>query len=69
MEKIPIGTKIKFLKDLTERANEDHPDIIFAEKDDTGEIISYDAWEGYLVKWDKWDAPFGAQLNIDFEIL
>jgi hypothetical protein len=58
------GTRIKFIRDITEAANEEHPDIIFAKEGDMGKIVSIGScWEGYVVKW---DAPFGASLDIDF---
>lgn len=55
-----VGSKIVFNKTLLAPANEDHPPIVYAYKNETGEIISYKAREGYLVKTDSWPASFGA---------
>lgn len=68
MEKIalPIGTRIKFLKDLTEGANGEHPALLFAKKGDGGEVIGHGCREGHWVKWDKWPEKFGAELGTDF---
>ena len=68
MEKteLPIGTRIKFVKDLTGDATGEHPAYLYARKGDGGEVTGHGCWEGHWVKWDKWDAPFGAKLGEDF---
>ena len=68
-EKLPIGTRIKFIKTLDACATGDHPDIIYARKDEEGEITGHDAKEGYMVKADSWAASFGAELETEFVIL
>lgn len=66
-EKLPIGTRIRFLKQLTAPANEDHPDLIFANKGEIGEITSHGSPVGYYgVKRDGWPA-FGASRD-EFEV-
>ena len=64
--KAKIGTRIKFIKTLEASATGDHPDIIYARKDEEGEITGHDAKEGYMVKMDSWDASFGAILGEEF---
>lgn len=63
-----IGTRIRFKKPLTASANEDHQDIIYAEKGETGEITGYGTKEGYWVKTDNWPHPFGAS-DDEFETI
>ncbi len=57
---LPIGTKIEFTKSLFGSANDDHPDIVFAYKGETGVILGHDTCEGYRVKADNCEASFGA---------
>lgn len=64
--KLPIGTRIKFLRDLEETASEESPAIIYAKKGDGGKVTGYGCKEGHWVKWDNWETPFGAELGIDF---
>lgn len=66
-EKLPVGTKIRFKMQLTEPASGDHPELLFAEKDELGEITGYNEVEGYMVKTDSWPASFGAVLWKEFE--
>ena len=68
MEKteLPIGTRIKFIKSLYGSATGESPACVYAEKGDGGEVTGHGCWEGHWVKWDKWDAPFGAKLGEDF---
>ena len=63
---LPIGTRIKFIKGLYSGATGDHPAYVYAEKGDGGVVTGHGCREGHWVKWDKWDAPFGAELGIDF---
>lgn len=66
IKKHPIGTKIKFIKTLTEGANDEHPGCLFATDGETGIIVSHNASEGYMVKTDSYDAPFGASYGDEF---
>lgn len=63
---LPVGTRIKFLKDLTEDACGDHPMFIYAEKGELGEVTGHGTKEGYWVKRDIWDTPFGAEYGTEF---
>lgn len=64
---LPIGTKIKFLKDLGCGPCEDHPAFTFAKEGDYGVVTGHNCREGHLVKWEKWmSAAFGAELGTDF---
>ena len=68
MEKLPIGTKITFVKNLTEPATGDHPASLFAKKGEHGEITGYNDFEGYNVKVNGWPYSFGAVLKEEFII-
>lgn len=57
---LPIGTRIKFRKTLTEPACGDHPALRYASEGETGEITGYGTPEGYWVKTDNWPNAFGA---------
>jgi hypothetical protein len=64
-----VGTKIRFKRTLTSAANEEHPALEYAAKDETGEITKVGGcWEGYWVKTDSWPNPFGCESK-DFEEL
>lgn len=63
---LPEGTRIKFTKDLTSKPGEFSPGNLYAEKGDLGRVIGHDCREGHLVKWDKWEAPFGAVHGDEF---
>jgi len=67
--RIRVGTRIKFLKALEEGNTEESPACIFAEKGDTGKIVSYTRMDTYLVAWDKWPNPFYAKSGSDFEVI
>ena len=60
---IPVGTKIKFTRELSCDATGDHPAFLFASKGQLGEVTGYGTREGYWVKADNWPAPFGASEN------
>lgn len=63
---LPIGTRIKFVRGLYGAANSESPACVYAEKGDLGIVTGHGCWEEHWVKWDKWDAPFGAKLGEDF---
>ena len=66
---LEVGTKIRFLHTLTEVANDEHPDIQYATKGETGEITKVGGCrEGYWVKTDSWPNAFGCESK-DFEVL
>lgn len=71
-------TSIIFLRDITEDANEEHPEYILAKKDQKGTIkeqrkFSIDGSqsnEWYDVYWEGWPYnSFAAQINVDFKII
>jgi hypothetical protein len=65
--KLPIGTRIRFLKSLYAEATGDHPRLIYARKGDGGVVTGHGSREGYWVKWDAWtSAAFGAEHGVDF---
>jgi len=66
---LPEGTRIVFLKSLTEPANEDRPACIYAEKGELGNIVGYGCREGYWVTADRCVHPFGATLNDEFMVV
>jgi hypothetical protein len=63
---LPIGTRIRFVKELSSGPDEFSPGNLYAEKDDFGEVTGHGCTEGHWVKWDKWKAPFGATYGTDF---
>lgn len=65
---LPVGTRIRFTKTLTEPANEDHPDIVFAKAGDFGVITGHGTKEGYWAKWEHWPHAFGVS-DGEFEIV
>lgn len=64
---LPVGTRIRFLKQLGCGPTGDHPSFIYAEKGDMGEVTGHGCVEGHWVSWDKWPHSFGATLGVDFE--
>ena len=66
MEKLEIGTKIKFTKDLYSSASGDCPAFDYARKGQLGEVTGHNCHEGHMVKTDDWEASFGAILNDEF---
>ena len=69
-EKLPVGTRIRFLRELSQGPTGETPPFLFAPKDGLGTVVEdkYGCWEGHMVKWDGWPkAGFGAQLGVDFE--
>lgn len=68
MSKYAAGMRIRFLRDLTVGATGDHPPLVYAYKGDGGRITRVGGcWEGFWVKWDKWQsAAFGCEEK-DFE--
>lgn len=65
---IPIGTRIRFTRTLTEGPNEDHPAILFAQAGELGSITGHGCTEGYWAKTDDWTAPFGLSPD-EFEVI
>ncbi len=65
---LPVGTRIRFLKDLTEAPDEDRPWIQYAAKGELGTIAGHGTSEGYWAKADSWDKPFGLAPG-EFEVV
>lgn len=63
---LPIGTRIKFVKNLYGGATGDHPAYVYAEKGDGGVVTGHGCSEGHWVKWDGWEHPFGSKLEEEF---
>ena len=60
---IPIGTRIKFRRDIFESATGDHPEFILARKGEPGTIVDHvksDKEYPYRVTWDGWPHSFAA---------
>lgn len=68
-EKQPVGTRIRFIKDLLAAATGDHPALQYAPKGQLGTITGYNDWEGYMVKTDNWPNEFGARIGEEFEVI
>ena len=64
--KLPVGTRIKFVKELSSGPDEYSPGNLYAEEGGTGEVLHHDCSEGHFVKWDKWKAGFGAEYGTEF---
>lgn len=67
-EKLPVGTRIKFLQTLEQGPTEETPAFLFANKGDGGEIVSqqgFGPWD-YSVKWDLWPTSFHAKYGTEF---
>jgi len=67
-EKLPIGTRIRFPRELTIPACGDHPRLLLAFAGEQGTITDHNnvPHEGYMVKTDNHAAPFGAS-DTEFE--
>lgn len=66
-KKLPIGTRVRFVQDVMEEADGDHPDICLARKGDVGKVTGHNDWQGHYVAVDT--APsyvFGATYVDDF---
>jgi hypothetical protein len=68
-EKLPVGTRIRFLRELSQGPTESTPPFLFAPKDGLGTVCKdkYGCWEGHMVTWDGCRHAFGAVLGTDFE--
>lgn len=57
---LPVGTRIRFTRTLSEGPSEEHPGRLYATKGEMGWVTGHGAREGYWVKTDSWPAWFGA---------
>lgn len=63
---LPVGTRIKFIKELSSGPDEFSPGNLYAPKGATGIVTGHGCSEGHWVKWDEWEAPFGAICGTEF---
>ena len=70
-EKLPVGTRVRFLREVSQGPTEEAPPLLFAPKDGLGTVSEdkYGCWEGHMVRWDGWPHALGARLGVDFEAL
>ena len=64
-KRLPVGTKVKFIKDLIEPANEEHPSLLFAVKYQAAIVNGYCCHEGHMVQVEG-RPPFGASYGTEF---
>lgn len=64
--RLDVGTKIRFIKTLTEPACGDHPGLLYAYENETGKVLGHDVREGHWVITDSCTSPFGAILGEEF---
>jgi len=67
--RLPIGTRIQFVKTLREGPTDETPAFLFAEKGEYGEVTGHNMTEGHWVKTDSWPTPFGAKLGEEFVVV
>ena len=65
---LPVGTRIRFLRELTTPATGDHPAFLFASRGQLGTITGHGTSEGYWAKTDDWPNAFGAAPG-EFEVV
>jgi hypothetical protein len=63
---LPVGTRIKFIKELSSGPDDFSPGNLYAEKGGLGAVTGHGCAEGHWVKWDKWKAPFGSEYLTEF---
>lgn len=63
---LPVNTKIRFIKELSSGPDEFSPGNLYAREGSFGVVTGHGCVEGHWVKWDKWDAPFGAICGVEF---
>lgn len=68
--KIPIGTPIRFTKELSCGPSDEHPALLYAKRGQLGEITGWNDRpdEGYMVRTSDWQTPFGASPS-EFEVI
>lgn len=65
---LPVGTRIVFTKTLEDGPDEHSPGNLYAKKGEGGVVTGHSCREGHMVKWDGWDAPFGAWHGTEFVV-
>lgn len=64
--RLPVGTRIRFVKSIYGGPTSDNPAIQYAAKDDGGVVTGHGTAEGHWVKWDRWPHAFGAEYGTEF---
>jgi hypothetical protein len=63
---LPVGTRVRFIKELGADATGDHPALLYAEVGERGVVTGHDCKEGHWVRADNTASAFGAELGIEF---
>ena len=63
---LPVGTRIKFVRELSSGPDDYSEGNLYATEGSSGEVTGHGCWEGHWVKWDNWKHPFGAEHGKDF---
>lgn len=64
---LPVGTRIKFVKELSSGPDEYSAGNLYAKKDSLGVVTGHSKFEGHWVLWDEWkSASFGASYGNEF---
>lgn len=65
---LPVGTRIRFPRQLDGDSDDHSPAKIYAYAGELGEITGHGTREGYWTKADHWPHPFGAARE-EFEVV
>ena len=64
---LPVGTRIRFIKELSSGADDFGPGNLYATKDSLGTVTRHGCYEGHFVLWDEWPhSDFGAVHGVEF---
>ena len=63
---LPVGTRVRFVKELGSDATGDHPALLYAEKGERGTVTGHGCSEGHWVRTDHTTASFGATYGTEF---
>ena len=66
--KLPVGTRIRFIRTLDAPADDHSPSTLFAEKGELGTVTGHSCFEGHMIKTDKWPNSFGAVIDDEFVV-
>ncbi len=65
-----VGDRIRFIKKLWSGPDDYSPGNLYARRGEEGTIVEIGkCWEGFMVKTDDWDAPFGAEIDKEFVLI
>jgi hypothetical protein len=65
-KQLPVGTRVRFVKQLTAATTGDHPALLYAEVGERGVVAGHGCMEGHWVRVDNTPATFGAELGTEF---